>query len=167
MKKKNSCFCFFVLFLGILWGQNQKYSWDFSDCDIKDILFAVSLDTGISIVADDTVSGTGSFRFVGNDFEVGFDSFMNSSRLYVNKNDDFWVVSKCKITESENGFSLDAYDLTPFQILEKLSKVLKNPITYDSLPSNVLNIHFKDLSEEKLLEKELCFLKHVHHLDVE
>ena len=155
MKKKNSCFCFFVLFLGILWGQNQKYSWDFSDCDIKDILFAVSLDTGISIVADDTVSGTGSFRFVGNDFEVGFDSFMNSSRLYVNKNDDFWVVSKCKITESENGFSLDAYDLTPFQILEKLSKVLKNPITYDSLPSNVLNIHFKDLSEEKLLER-LC-----------
>ena len=52
------------------------YSWDFSDCLIRDILYVVSLDTGISIVSDDTVSGKADFRFTGKDFETAFDSFL-------------------------------------------------------------------------------------------
>ena len=63
MKKLIFILCFFATLP--LFGQTKKYSWDFFDCEIRDILYAVSLDTGISIVADDTVKGKGSFRFVG------------------------------------------------------------------------------------------------------
>ena len=61
------------------------YSWDFSDCSIRDILYVVSLDTGISIVCDDTVSGKADFRFTGKDFETAFDSFLKGARLYISK----------------------------------------------------------------------------------
>ena len=48
--------CYFAV------AQGAAFSWDFTDCEIKDILFAVSVDTGISIVPDDTVSGKGRFE---------------------------------------------------------------------------------------------------------
>lgn len=66
-------------------AEGKIFSWDFSDCDIRDLLFAVSMDTGISIIGDDTVSGKGNFRFTGVDFEKAFDSFLVSQRLYVEK----------------------------------------------------------------------------------
>ena len=107
-----------------LWAQVQKYSWDFSDCEIRDILFAVSLDTGFSIVADDTVKGTGTFKFVGDDFEKAFDSFLATSRLYVSKNDGLWTVSRCRVEVENDLISLDVFDLSPSQILDKISVVV-------------------------------------------
>ena len=158
MKKLFAGLIFLFVSFGFAWGEKQKFSWDFSDCDINDILYAISLDSGVSIVADDTVKGRGSFRFVGSDFEVAFEKLLLACRLYAYKNEQVWIVSKCKIEVAENTLSLDAYDLTPFQIVEKLSSVLKSPITFDSLPSHVLNVHFKNLSEVELLEKlALCF----------
>ena len=62
-------FCYFVV------AQGAVYSWDFSDCEIKDILFAISVDTGFSIVPDDTVSGKGDLKFAGGDFNLAFEAF--------------------------------------------------------------------------------------------
>lgn len=153
MKKLLFILCFFATLP--LFGQTKKYSWDFFDCEIRDILYAVSLDTGISIVADDTVKGKGSFRFVGDDFETGFNSFLSSCRLYVKKIDDVWTVSKIKIEKTDNAFYLDAYDLLPLQVIEKLSLFVSQPITYESLPTNLLNLHFSAATEFELLQS-LC-----------
>lgn len=153
MKKLLFILCFFATLP--LFGQTKKYSWDFFDCEIRDILYAVSLDTGISIVADDTVKGKGSFRFVGDDFETGFNSFLSSCRLYVKKIDDVWTVSKFKIEKTDNAFYLDAYDLLPLQVIEKLSLFVSQPITYESLPTNLLNLHFSAATEFELLQS-LC-----------
>lgn len=141
-----------------LWAQVQKYSWDFSDCEIRDILYAVSLDTGFSIVADDTVKGIGTFKFVGDDFEKAFDSFLATSRLYVSKNDELWTVSRCRVEVENDLISLDVFDLSPSQILEKISGIVKKPISFDSLPNNHLTMHFRNLNEAELLEKIcMCF----------
>lgn len=153
MKKLLFILCFFTTLP--LFGQTKKYSWDFFDCEIRDILYAVSLDIGISIVADDTVKGKGSFRFVGDDFETGFNSFLSSCRLYVKKIDDVWTVSKIKIEKTDNAFYLDAYDLLPLQVIEKLSLFVSQPITYESLPTNLLNLHFSAATEFELLQS-LC-----------
>ena len=130
-----------------LWAQVQKYSWDFSDCEIRDILYAVSLDTGFSIVADDTVKGKGTFKFVGDDFEKAFDSFLATSRLYVSKNDGLWTVSRCRVEVENDLISLDVFDLSPSQILDKISVVVEKPISFDSLPNNHLTMHFRNLNE--------------------
>ena len=67
-----AAFCHFAV------AQEAAFSWDFSDCEIKDILFAVSVDTGISIVPDDTVSGKGDLKFAGGNFELAFESFLKA-----------------------------------------------------------------------------------------
>lgn len=134
-------------------SQPKYFSWDFADCDIKDILYAVSLDTGISIVADDTVNGTADLKFAGNDFSVAFDAFLKTSRLYVEKDENVWTVSRCSVQSNlaDGLFSFDAYDVTPAVLLEKLSLFVDDAITYDSLPSGKMSVHFKDLTETDLL----------------
>ena len=131
------------------------YSWDFSDCLIRDILYVVSLDTGISIVCDDTVNGKADFRFTGKDFETAFDSFLKGARLYVSKEDDLWTVSRFRLVEQNGLFSLDACDLSMEQIVEKLSLSLGDALTYEVLPAGTMNVHFKGLNEFELLES-LC-----------
>ena len=133
----------------------RAYSWDFSDCSIRDILYVVSLDTGISIFCDDTVSGKADFRFTGKDFETAFDSFLKGARLYALKEDDLWTVSRFRLVEQNGLFSLDACDLSAEQIVEKLSLLLGNALTYEVLPAGTMNVHFRDLNEFELLES-LC-----------
>ena len=147
-----------AVFCNVLFAQGKNgvagnvYSWDFSDCSIRDILYVVSLDTGISIVPDDTVNGKSDFRFTGRDFETAFDSFLNSARLYVSKQEKVWTVSRFRITQKDGLFCLDVCDLTAEQIVEKLSMFLEKAVTYEVLPSGMLNLHFKGLSEQELLE---------------
>ena len=133
----------------------RAYSWDFSDCSIRDILYVVSLDTGISIVCDDTVNGKADFRFTGKDFETAFDSFLKGARLYVLKEDDLWIVSRFRLVEQNGLYCLDACDLSAEQIVEKLSLSLGAALTYEVLPAGTMNVHFRDLNEFDLLES-LC-----------
>ena len=133
-------------------AQTTGYSWDFSDCEIKDILFAVSVDTGISIVPDDTVSGKGDLKFAGGDFDLAFEAFLKANRLFVRKEGNVWTVSRICVSVENGCFSLEAYDLLPVQIVEKLSEVMNGVVTFDSLPAQRISVHFKGLSENVLLE---------------
>jgi len=162
MKTLGRKICCLLLFWGLLSSfvfsvdkensEQAVFSWDFSDCEIRDILYVLSLDTGISIVPDDTVSGKGDFRFTGKDFERAFDSFLNSARLFVCKEDEVWTVSRFRLIEQEGLFSLDVCDLSAEQIVEKLSGFLGRVITYELLPAGNLSMHFRELSESDLLE---------------
>lgn len=153
MLKRKICFLFAVSLNFFLVSQTRHYSWDFSGCEIKDILYAVSLDTGISIVPDDTVEGTGDLKFAGSDFTVAFDSFLKASRLYVEKKENVWTVSRCSLCRDGLGrLSLDACDLSPAVILEKVSLFVDSVITYDSLPNGKMSVHFRDLSESEFFE---------------
>lgn len=132
-------------------AEGAAFSWDFSDCEIKDILFAVSIDTGISIVPDDTVSGRGDLKFAGGDFDCAFEAFLKSNRLFVRKNENVWTVSKILVEEKGGVYSLDAMDLLPVQIVEKLSEVMDCAVTFETLPAQKISVHFKGVSAEVLL----------------
>lgn len=133
-------------------GAGIVYSWDFSDCSIRDILYVLSLDTGISIVSDDTVSGKSDFRFTGKDFEKAFDSFLKAARLYVSKEKDVWTVSRFRMQEQNGLYTLDVCDLSAEQIVERLSLFLGAALTYEVLPAGSMNMHFRDLDEYELLQ---------------
>ena len=139
-------FCYFVV------AQGAAYSWDFSDCEIKDILFAVSVDTGISIVPDDTVSGRGDLKFAGGDFDLAFDAFLKTNRLFVKRDGGVWTVSRCHLSVENGCYSLEAYDLTPVQIVEKLSEVMDKVVTYESLPSQRISVCFRGVDEALLMD---------------
>lgn len=145
---------FMVLILMIgnkIFSENRLFSWDFSDCDLRDILFAISADTGISITADDTINGKGNFRFVGSDFETAFKSFLCSERLFEHKQGDIRVVSRFQICKNNDLISFDCFDLTAELVIEKISVELNSVISFDSLPTGLFSIHLKNLSEKEIL----------------
>ncbi len=133
-------------------AQGAAFSWDFADCEIKDILFAVSVDTGISIVPDDTVSGKGDLKFAGGDFELAFESFLKTNRLFVERNGSVWTVSRISVSEEDGEFFVEAYDLLPVQIIEKLSKVMDKVVTFDTLPAQKISVCFRGVGEAALMD---------------
>ena len=148
-----------LLLLNFAVAQSGVFSWDFSDCEIKDILFAVSMDTGISIVPDDTVSGKGDLKFAGSDFDSAFEAFLKSNRLFVRKLNGVWTVSRIRVERVGGVYSLDACDLLPVQIVEKLSEVIDCVVTFDTLPAFRISVHFKELDEALMLQslaKSFC-----------
>jgi len=139
-------FCHFVV------AQGAAFSWDFADCEIKDILFAVSVDTGISIVPDDTVSGKGDLKFAGGDFDRAFEAFLKTNRLFVKRDSNVWTVSRIQVSVEDGMFSLEAYDLLPVQIIEKLSKVMDKVVTFETLPAQRISVCFRGLGEDRLMD---------------
>lgn len=151
LKKITVSFLTFILCLSTEIYAAELDGFEFINKDISEILFSISMVQKIPIVADDTVSGTASFRFAGNDFESAFDSFLNAERLYVTKTPEKWTVSRIKL-ESENGiFILDACDIKPSHLLEKISFITKEEITFDSLPDIYISIHSKGSSVKELV----------------
>lgn len=135
-----------------VYSQQRINTFEFINQNIKDILFVFSSYSNIPIVADDTVIGTTTFQFAGSDFEQAFDSFLQMNRLYAEKTDTIWIISKIKITLSSTGtYSIDAYDVSLAQILEKLSSFTKTTITHDLLPSTRQSIHITDASVKEAL----------------
>ncbi len=139
-------FCHFAV------AQGAVYSWDFTDCEIKDILFAISVDTGISIVPDDTVSGKGDLKFAGGSFDLAFEAFLKTNRLFVERKNGVWTVSRCRVAVENGCYFLEAYDLLPVQIVEKLSCVMDRVVTYETLPAQRISVSFRGVSEDLLLE---------------
>lgn len=144
------------LFLACLCSEKlaaqDYFSWDFEKVPVKEILYAISLDTGISICSDDTVDGISDFKFAGNDFERAFESFLLNARLYAEKKEGLWMVSKFRYEEHDGLISFDAYDLSASQILEKLSMKMDSVLMFDVLPGQKLSVHFKNLSPDSLMD---------------
>ncbi len=138
--------CYFAV------AQGAAFSWDFTDCEIKDILFAVSVDTGISIVPDDTVSGKGDLKFAGGDFNLAFDAFLKSNRLFVKRVENVWTVSKFQVSVENGLFFVEAYDLLPVQIIEKLAEVMDKVVTFESLPAQRISVCFRGVGEAVLMD---------------
>ncbi len=147
--------CIMILFsMTVLHSEehNSSVSFDFVMQDIQDIIYAVSLSHDISIVCDDTVVGKTSFRFSGADFDKAVQSFLLTNRLYARKIDGVVVVSKIDIEKvrGENDlYNVNAYDINPSTILNKLSEAANIPISYEILPSTPISIHVEKVRVEE------------------
>ena len=163
MKKGLLIFVVVLAFCHAVVAQSTGFSWDFADCEIKDILFAVSVDTGISIVPDDTVSGKGDLKFAGGNFDLAFESFLRTNRLFVKRDGSIWTVSRIQVSVENGLFSVEAYDLLPVQIIEKLSEVMDKVVTFETLPAQRISVCFKGVDETVLMD---CLAKRFGVYDV-
>ena len=132
----------FTLFGFLFLTTAQKLDgFEFSQTDIREILYMASLYSGIPIAGDDTVYGKANFQFTGNNFEEAFESFLISERLYLDKSSDVWRVSRVRFLKEDMSFFLDASDVKPSVLVEKISSFFKTEITFDSLPENFISLH--------------------------
>lgn len=140
-------------------------NYEFVGQDVNEILYALSLSRGFPISADDTVSGRADFRWAGNenDFDTAFDAFLLRNRLFVQKSEEKWTVSKINVQKKsdEDGnllFSLECFDVQPLRIFEKASAETGICVTYDSLPQIKLSLHTGFCPAEEIFKRitSLC-----------
>ncbi len=146
--KKTTLILFLVMLLCFSFSEEASVSFDFVLQDIQDIVYAVSLAQDISIVCDDTVVGKTSFRFSGSDFEKAGEAFLRSNRLYAKKENDVIVLSKVHIEHhvKTDTFSINAYDIMPSVLFNKISEYTHIPISYELLPTTNISLHVKNVS---------------------
>ena len=89
----------------------------------------------------------------GGGYEHTLDAFLETNRLYVNKSDTRWIVSRIRIQgDGVNLWNVDAYDATPAQIISKLSDTTKTTITYQQLPSQKVSLHLSGVTVEETVK---------------
>lgn len=122
---------------------------EFVNQNVRDILYSLSVYRGFPIIADDTVSGPATLQYSGTDFAAAFDAFLGINRLFVEKGDSVWTVSKISIRESGGGtLNVDVFDLSPQQIFDRLSVRTGRTIVRDILPSTKVSIRMSAVSVE-------------------
>ncbi len=151
MKKSLFSICIFLSVMFTFAEQNtDTVSFDFVMQDIKDIIYAVSLVQGVPMVCDDTVTGKTSFRFSGTSFEKAGEAFLLANRLYARLDDGVIILTKIHIEkEISNTYSINAYDISPAVLLNKISETSHIPITYDLLPVTPVSLHVKKVKVEE------------------
>jgi type II secretory pathway component GspD/PulD (secretin) len=155
MKRLRLIIILFAVSCFALHGQTRKsqlISFDFVDQHIREILYAFSTYAGISIIGDDTVTGSASFQYNGANFEQAFDSFLLTSRLFVEKTENVWIVSRIKISTNYGGIILDSLDATASQLTDKLSRKTNATILRDILPETRLSMHLETVNPQEAVE---------------
>ena len=140
-----------------LYGQAGKtnggrINFDFVDQEIREIIYAMSTWSGVSIVGDDTVAGKASFQYSGASFEEAFDSFLLMNRLFVEKAGNVWLVSRVKISVSGGVIILDSLDATTSQLADKLTQKTNATILRDILPSSRVSMHLEAANPREAVE---------------
>lgn len=142
MKKIFALLAGMLIFCSSIFSQSAMEGFEFLNRDISEIFYSISLYRGIAIVGDDTVSGKATFRFAGEDFDSAFNSFLKAQRLYVEKSEKTWTVSKVLFTPDDSGgYFLDASDIRPVSLVDKISQKFQCEITFDSLSENPVTLH--------------------------
>jgi type II secretory pathway component GspD/PulD (secretin) len=133
-------------------GQSMKRM-EFLEKPFTDILMALSMQSGVSIVADETVVGKANFFFPETDFRTALQAFLAAHNLYQREENGVIRVSRMSIYAQKDGtMKLDAEDIDPGILLRAVSRGAGKTILYDSLPKTAVTIHSEGVSLAKAVE---------------
>ena len=126
---------------------------EFRNQPITDILLALAQSAGVSIVPDETVTGTASFFFADSEFEEALDRFLASYKLYRVKDGSVHYVSRIRASfDAKTGLAdLEADDVDVALLVRALSRAMGRTILYDALPRASLTVNARSLSPEAVL----------------
>jgi hypothetical protein len=78
---------------------------------------------------------------------------LRASRLFVEKTPELWVLSRITITVNDDGsITLDSFDATPAQLLDKLTRKTNATILPDILPAARLSLHLETATAREAVE---------------
>lgn len=156
---KNLFVKFFVLHILLSLGfpfyaqeESSSIYMDFRNQKISDIIYSVADVCGKSVIIDETVTGSATFRFEDRDFESALERFARHCSLYVEKNDGVYFVTKVQVRTIENGMlSVNAEDVQIAPFLNMLSRYTNRTVLSDSLPNTTVTIRVTEASLEDIL----------------
>ncbi len=123
---------------------------DFKNQPIADILLVLAEASGISIVADETISGNASFYFSETDIRTALRSFLGAQRIYMREEEGIIYVSRIDVSVSSDGrVSVHAEDVDPSLILKALSRKAGRTILNDALPKTTMTVHINEIALEE------------------
>lgn len=156
---KNLFVKFFVLLILLSLGfpfyaqeESSSIYMDFRNQKISDIIYSVADVCGKSVIIDETITGSATFRFEDSDFESALERFARHCSLYVEKNDGVYFVTKVQVRTIENGMlSVNAEDVQIAPFLNMLSRYTNRTVLSDSLPDTTVTIRVTEASLEDIL----------------
>lgn len=148
------CGTFFLFFAFSLSAQETDTSiyMDFRNQKISDIIYSVAEICGKSVLIDETVAGTATFRFEDKDFESALARFARHCQLYVEDNDGVYSVSKVHIESRADGkLAIGTENVMVEPFINMLSRYTNRTILFDSLPNATVTIRAQEASLEDVL----------------
>lgn len=125
---------------------------DFRNQKISDIIYAVAEVCGESVIIDETVTGTATFRFEDKNFESALGRFAEHCQLYVDKNDGVYNVTKVRMETKEDGnLAVNTENVLIEPLINMLSRRTNRTILFDPLPPATVTIRVSDASLEDVL----------------
>lgn len=144
----------FILFLAPAYAQETDSSiyMDFRNQKITDILYSLADICGESVLIDETVTGSATFRFEDRDFESALNRFARHCQLYVKKDDGVFTISKVSIAFAEdNTLSINTENVQIEPFINTLSRFANRTIVFDALPPVSVTIRVQGASLEDVL----------------
>lgn len=155
MKNIKLVYLFFLLFISFnITAQEVDNSiyMDFRNQKISDIIYSIAELCGESVIIDETVTGSTTFRFEDENFERALYRFAESCQLSITKKDNVFFVSKVSIEINVNDkINLNTENVNIESLLNLLSRETNTTILYDSLPSLNITIRVTESSLEDIL----------------
>ncbi len=146
-------FFFFFLIFSVS-AQQPINDIEFRNKPLSDVLIALGSATGNSILPDETVTGTVTYRFSNTTFEEAMDSLSKKYGFFYKKTGErIYSISRIDaFLNPENGlFSIKTNDAGLFNILQETSKVIGKTILFDPLPSDRLTLNSMGITPENFL----------------
>ncbi|MCD1654471.1 hypothetical protein K7J14_07100, partial [Treponema zuelzerae] len=134
-------------------GKLKTAAFDFVNQEYGDILYALSLWSGFTLTADDTVNGRATFRYRGAEFREAFSLFLKTENLYAQESGGAWTVSRMSLSRTDGGseanggsssasggdkdaeceWVLDASGVSAEKMLERISRESGRTIVWEVL----------------------------------
>lgn len=164
VKKALLC-CILILFIDGAVFARPVGILEFIDRSVTEILFVLSEASGIPFTPDETVSGRTSFYYPGGTGQEALELFLNRHALHLLEEADGYVVSRIKILDEPGGtLRIDARNVMPRDLLNRLSNRQEITILFDSLPSVPQTVHMRSAAAEDII---LAVLSPYPYLELE
>lgn len=126
---------------------------EFRNQPITDVLLALGRGGEVSIIADETVTGTASYYFADTTFRRAFDQFLSAYNLHYRFENGVYYVSRVGI-EYDSGadvvsVAVDSMDMTT--VVRAVSRRIGKTILYDPLPHEPVTLSVDSLAPARLL----------------
>lgn len=125
---------------------------DFRNQKVADIIYSVAEVCGKSVLIDETVTGTATFRFEDKNFENALARFAKHCQLYTENKDGVYYVSKVHIESRLNGkLAINTENVMVEPFINMLSRYTNKTILFDNLPNATVTIRVQEASLEDVL----------------
>lgn len=125
----------------------------FRDQPITDILLVLAEIGEVSIIPDETVTGTASYYFDSLNFDTALAVFLETCKLKAVVRDGVYYISRINVEYSpeEERLSLHGEDVGLRLLLRTLSRAIGRTILFDTLPEISLSVHIEDATPEEAM----------------